>query len=136
MILVQNFSSPGWFSFSSTFISCHHLLTAVNVIWQLIWKKFNWNFYVHTKVYIYAKFSLSMLILNLINFYQLSAAVDSLWQLIWKKVDWNFHGHIKVSMSAEFHLFSLIFIFISCQQLFSAVDSCWQQMIADMTKIY
>ena len=81
LIPVPNFSSLGCFSFSSTFISCHQLLTAVDSWWQLIWKKFNWNFYVHTKMYSYAKFQLSRLIFIFISCQQLLTAVDSWWQL-------------------------------------------------------
>ena len=77
-----NFSSLGWFSFSSTVISCHQLLTAVDSWWQLIWKKIDWNFYVHTKVDTCAKFQLSRLFFIFINFYQLSSTFDSCWQLM------------------------------------------------------
>ena len=72
LILVPNFSPLSWFSFLSTVISCHQLLTAVNCWWQLIWKKFDCNFYAYTKVDTCAKFQLSGLIFNFINCYQLS----------------------------------------------------------------
>ena len=35
-LLVTNISSLGWFSFSSTFISCYQPLTAVDSWWQLM----------------------------------------------------------------------------------------------------
>ena len=70
LIPVQNFSSLGWFSFSSTVVSCHQLLTADM-------KKFYWNFYVHSIGDIFAKFQLSKLIFIFIRFWQLISAVDN-----------------------------------------------------------
>ena len=125
-MLVQNLGSLSWFSFSSTFISCHQRLTAVDSWWQLIWKKIEWNFHLHTKVYTYAKFQLSSLILIFINFYQLSSAINSWKQPIWQRFVWNIFIHTKVYTCVEFYLSRLIFIFISCWQLLSAVDSWWQ----------
>ena len=99
-ILVPNFSSLGWFSFLSTVISCHQLLTAANSWWQLIWKKADWNFHVDTKVDKYAKIQLSRLIFAFTNFYQLVTAIDSFQQMmiddIRKKADWNFPVDTKV----------------------------------------
>ena len=108
LILVPNFSSLSWFSFSSTVISCHQLLTAVDSWWQLIWKKFYWNFYVHTKVDTCAKFQLSSLIFILISCQQLLSAVDSWWQLLRKKIKWDFHIPPKVNTCAKFQLCRLL----------------------------
>ena len=116
VILLPNFSSLGWFLFSSAFDSCHQLLTAVDSWWQLIWIKFDWNFHVHFICDIFAKFQLSRLIFNFINFYQLSSAVDSCWQLMtadMKKNNWNFHVHCIRDIFKKFQLSRLIFIFIS-----------------------
>ena len=102
------------------------LLATVDSWWQLIWKKLDRNFYVHTKVDTCAKFQLSMLIfifINCISCYQLLTAVDSWWQLLWKKFDWNFYEHTKVDTFAKFQLSRLIFIFINCYQLLTVVDS-------------
>ena len=55
--------------------------------WQLIWRKLDWNFYVHTKVDTCAKSQLSRLIFIFINCYQLLSATDSCWQLM--TVDMN-----------------------------------------------
>ena len=71
LILLPNFSSLGWFSFSSTTVSCCQLLTAVDCWWQLIWKKNYWNFFVHTKVNTCAEFQLSRLIFIFISCQQL-----------------------------------------------------------------
>ena len=89
-IYVPNFSSLGWFSFSSTAISCWQLLTAVESWWQLIWKKLDWNFYVHTKVDTCAEFQLSRLIFIFVSFWQLLSAVDSWWQLSQQKFSGDF----------------------------------------------
>ena len=134
LILVKKFSSLGLFSFSSNVISCHKLFSAVDNWWQLIWQKFDWNIYIHTKVHTCAEFQLSRLIFIFISCQQLLSAVDSWWQLIWKKIDWNFYVHTKVDTCAKFQLSRLIFIFINCYQLSSAVESFWQLMTADMKK--
>ena len=126
LILVQNFRYLGWYLFSLTVISCHQLSPAFDSWWQLIWRNFNWNFYVHTKVETCSNFQLSMLIFIFINCYQLSSAVDSWWQLIWKKIDWNFYVHTKVDTCAKFQLSMLIFIFINCYQLLTADDSWYK----------
>ena len=136
LILVPNFSVLGWFSFLSTVISCHQLLTAVDSWWQLIRKKSDWNFYVHTKVDTCAEFQLSRLIFIFIRFQQLLMAVDSWWQLIWKKIYWNFYVHTKVDTWVEFQLCSLIFTFISCQQLLSAVYSWWRLLVKNLNVIF
>ena len=111
LIPVSNFSSLGWFLFSSTVISWqqknltgiflyalkfyfYQLLTAVDSWWQLLRKNIKWNFHVHSKVDIYSKFQHSRMILFFIKFYQLSSAFNSCWQLITvymkKKLYWNF----------------------------------------------
>ena len=110
LICVPNFSSLGWFLFSSAVNTCNQLLTAVDSWWQLIGKKFYWNFYVHTKVDTCAKFELSRMIFIFINCHQLLTAVDSWWQLLRKKIDWNFYVHTKNDTYAKL----------------SAVDSCRQ----------
>ena len=120
LILVLNFSSLAWFSFSSVVNSCHQLLTAIDNWWQLIWKKIYWNFHVHTKVDTCAKFQLSSLILIFISCQQLSSAVDSYWQLMTAamiKINCNSHVHNKVDMCAKFQISRSIFIFISCYHL-------------------
>ena len=81
LVLAPNSSSLAWFSFSSVVncifsfssdvISCHQLLTAVDSQWQLIWKKFDWNLYVYTKVDTCAEFQLSSLIFIFISCQQL-----------------------------------------------------------------
>ena len=89
LILVPNFSSLNWFSFSSTVISCHRLLSAVDSWWQQIWKKFDWNFYEHAKVDTCAEFQLSRIIFIFVSFWQLLSAVDNWWQLsqkIWVEI--------------------------------------------------
>ena len=126
VICMPNFSSLGWFSFSTTVISCHQLLTAVDSWWQLIFKKIDWNFYIHTKADTCAKFQLSTLIFIFISCYQLLSAVDSWWQLLLNKMKWNFHLPPKIDTCAKFQLSKLILIFISCQQLLTAFDSWWQ----------
>ena len=108
VISLPNFSSLGWFLISSTFISCHQLLTAVDSWWQLIWIKFDWNFHVHSIGDIFAKFQLSRLIFIFISFWQLLSAVDSLWQLSWKKINWNFHLPPKCDIHAKFELSRLL----------------------------
>ena len=134
LILVPNFNSISWFSFSS-------ILSAIISCWQMLiaddswYEKSDLNSDVHTIVYICAKFQLSWLIFIFINCYPLLSAVDSWWQLKWKKFNWNFYVYTKVYICAEFQLSRLIFIFINCQQLLSAVESCWQLMTADMKKM-
>ena len=93
-LCVLNFSHLGWILFSSTFISCHQLLTAVDSWWQLIWKNFDWNLYLHTKVDICAKFQLSSLIFIFI----------SCQQLLQKKIKWNFHLLPKCDVCAKVEL--------------------------------
>ena len=108
VIYLPNFSSLGWFLISSTFISCHQLLTAVDSWWQLIWIKFDWNFHVHSIGDIFAKFQLSRLIFIFISFWQRLSAVDSWWQLSRKKINWNFHLPPKCDIHAKFELSRLL----------------------------
>ena len=108
LILVLNFSSLAWFLFSPAVNSCHELLTAVDNWWQLIWKKFDWNFYLHTKVDTCAEFQLSSLIFIFISCQQLLSAVDSWWQLLPKKIKWDFHLPPKADICAKFHLSRLL----------------------------
>ena len=128
-ILVPNIISLGWFSYSSTVISCHLLLKTVGGWWQLMWKKFTGIFMYTLKLILVPKlsylgwFSFSSIV---ISCHQLLTAVDSWWQLIWQKFDWNTYIHTKVYTCAAFQPFSLIFIFISC----------WQLKTADMKKIW
>ena len=136
VIFIPNLRSLGWFLFSSTFISCCQLLTAVDSWWQQIWIKFDWNSHVHSIGDFFAKFQLSRLIFFSSAFdscHQLLTAVNSWWQLIWITFDWNFHVHSIDDIFAKFQLSKLIFIFISLLKLLSAVDSCyhcWQLMTA------
>ena len=134
-ILVLNFSSLGWFSFSSTVISYCRLLTADDS-----WYEKNWTgiFMYTLKLILVQKFSSLRLFSfsSTISCHQLLTAVDSWWQLIWIKFDWNFYEHTKVDTFAKFQLSRLIFIFINCYQLLTAVDSWWQLMTVDMKKIW
>ena len=74
LILLSNFSSLSWFSFSSTVISC----------WQLIWKK-NWQEFLctHWSWYLckisapYLDFYFHQLLSSVINCWQLLIADDS-----------------------------------------------------------
>ena len=125
-ICVPNFSSLGWFSFSSTVISCHQLLTAVESWWQLIWKQNYWNFHVLSIGDIFAKFQLSRLILIFINCYQLSSAVDSCWQLKTADMKKNSTGICMHTLKLILAWFSFESTVISCWQLLAADDSCWQ----------
>ena len=102
LILVQNFSSLCLFLFSSTLISWHQLSSAVDSRWQLIWKKIDWNFHVHTKFDTYTKLSSPGWLF--INCYQLLSAVDSWWQLKGKKIDWNSYVHTIFDTCAKFQL--------------------------------
>ena len=104
LILVPNFSSLTWFSFSSNVISCHQLLTAVDSLWQLIWKKIDWNLYVYTKVDTCAEFQLSSLIFIFISCQQLISDVDSCWQLMTSDMKKN---------STAIFIYRLKFIFVS-----------------------
>ena len=61
--------------------SCQQMITAVDNWWQLVWNKFNWYFYVYTKVDTCAEFLLSTLIFTFISCQQLSSAVDGCGQL-------------------------------------------------------
>ena len=130
VINLPNFSSIGWFLFSSTFISCHQLLTANDSLYE---KKY-WNFFVHTKVDTCAEFQLSRLIFIFIS---CLSAVISCWQQLtaddsWyeKKNYWNFYVHTKVDTCVKFQLSRLIFILsavINCPQLLTADDSWCEQ---------
>ena len=126
--LVQIFSSPCWFSFSSTVISCHQLLTADDSWYE---KKLIGIFMYTLKLILVPNFSsLGWFSFSstVISCHQLLTAVDSWWQLIWKKMYWNFFVHTKVDTSAKFQLSRLIFIFISC---LSDFISCCQLWTAD-----
>ena len=130
-IYVPNFGSLGWFLFSSVFYSCHQLLTAFDSWWQLTWIKFDWNFHVHSIGDIFAKFRLSRLIFNFINFYQLLSAVDSCWQLmtadmnkIWLEFSCTLYRWYLCQISAllvDFYFHHILTAVISCWQLMTAV---------------
>ena len=109
---VPNFISLGWFSFSSTVISCYQLLTTVDSWWQLIRKKIVWNFYVYTKVDTSAKFQLSRLIMIFINCYQPLSTVPSCWQpmTVDMKKKFTDYIHTKDYTCEKFQHF----IFINC----------------------
>ena len=108
LILVPNFSSLGWFSFSSAVNSCYQLLTADDSWWKLKWQKFDWIIYIHTKVHTCAKFQLSRLIFIFISCQQLLTAFDSWWQLSQKKFKWDFHLPPKADTCAKFQLSRLL----------------------------
>ena len=116
LILVQKFSSLGWFSFSSTFS----------------WTKIFLILYVHTKIDTCAKFQLSRFILIFIKCYQVLLVFGSCWQLIKvdiTKNDWNFFKvYTKVDTFANYQLSWFILIFTNCYQLLKVVKNCWQLM--------
>ena len=119
LIPVPNFSSLGWFSFSSV----------VNSFWQLLTADdschiFLWDLHLPPKTDTCAKFQLSMLIFIFISCQQLLTAVDSWWQLSQNFFWWDLHLPPKADTCAKFQLSRLIFIFISCQQLLTADDKC------------
>ena len=105
LILVPNFSSLRWFSFLS---AVYQLSSAVDSWWQLLLKKIDWNGYLHTKVYTFAKFQLSRLIFIFVSFWQLLSAVDSWWQLSQKKCEWDFHLPPKCDICAKFEVSRLL----------------------------
>ena len=122
----------GWFSISSTVMSCHQLLTTVGGWWQLIWKKNYWNFNAHTIFDTCAKFPLSKLILIFINCYQLLTAVDNLWQLIWKKLTGIFMYTLELKFVPNFGSlgwFSFSSTVISCHQLLTADDGRYEKKV-------
>ena len=93
VIYVPHFSSLAWFSFWSAVNSGCQILTAIDSWWQLFMKKYKWNFHLHPKNDICAKFQLSRLIFVFISCWQLFTTVDRWWQLLWKKFKWNFYIH-------------------------------------------
>ena len=138
VILVPNFRSLGLFLFSSAVNSCYQLLTAVDSWWHLIWKKFDWNFYVNTKVGTWAEFQLSSLISIFISCQQLLSAVDSCWQLMTadmkKKLTEIFMYAQKLVLVPNFSSLAW-FSFSSVVNswfLFSSGISCWWLLTADM----
>ena len=126
IICVPNFSSVGWFLFSSAVISCHQLSWAVNSCWQLSPKKIKWNFHPYPKSYMCAKFQLSRMIFIFISCQQLLSAVGSCSDV--EIYFWELDSHIgpKVYSCAKFQLSRLILIAVNCcHQLSTAVDSWW-----------
>ena len=115
---MPNFSSVGWFSFSSVVNSCYQLLTAVDNWWQLAWKKCNWYFYVYTKVDTCAEFQPSRLIFIFISCQQLLSAVDSWYE---KKLT----GVFMFTLVLVLNFNSLAWFLFS-----SAVNSCYQILTA------
>ena len=129
VICMPNLCSLARLSFSSTFSSCHQLLTAVDSWWQLTWIKIKWNFYLQTKIYTCAKFQLSRLIFIFISCHQLLTAVGGWWQLIWKKSTEIFNAHTQLYTCAKFQFSRLIFIFINCYQLLTPDDSWYEKKL-------
>ena len=89
------------------FINCYHVSSDVDSWWQ-VWKIFDWNFHVTTKVETHAKFELSRLILIFISCQQLLSAVDR-----WLAVEnyfWELDSHIgpKTGFCAKFRIDWLI----------------------------
>ena len=122
MICVPNFSSLGWFLFSSDVNSCWMLLTADDSCHK---QNLNGIFTYPLKLIPAPNFSS----LGWFSFYQLSTDVDSFWQLmraVTKNFEWDFHLPTKADTCAKFQLSRLIFIFISCQQLLTTFDSWWE----------
>ena len=112
------------------FINCFQLLTDIDSWWQLIWKKFNWNFCVYTKVDMCAKFQLSWLIFIFINRCQQLTGIYSWWQLIWKNLTGIFVCTLKLICVPNFSSpgwFSFSSIVIRCYQLLTADDNCHEK---------
>ena len=77
-VSVRHFSSSGWFSFSSTIISCHQQLAAFNSRWLLIWKKISIIFMYMLELIHVLNFSS----LGWFSFSSAFTAVISCWQLM------------------------------------------------------
>ena len=96
VICIQNFSSPGWFSFSSAVFSCWQLLRALTADMKTL----IWNFHVYTKAHIVVpKSELSKLIFIFINFHQLSSAFDNSYE---KKITGTFMDTLKSILVPNF----------------------------------
>ena len=122
------------YQISALYVDFHfnyfQLLTAINSLWQLIWKKINWNFHVHTKVNLCAKFQLSRLIFIFINCYPLLSAVDNCWELMtadMKKMTGIFMHTLNFILMPNFSSLGF-FLFLS------TVISCHRLLTADMKK--
>ena len=87
---------PVIFFFILAFLSCQQQSSRFDSCWQLIWKNFNWNFLVQTKVYTCAEFQLSRLISIFISCQQLLSVVDSWRQLSQKKINGITIYHLKL----------------------------------------
>ena len=124
-ILVPNFSFLGWFSFSSTVISCRQLLTADGNWYEI---KFPCNFHVHTKVDICAIYQLSIII---IIFYQLLSAVISCWQLLTADDNWYENSFTGIFMYTLLVISLPNFSSVGWFLFSSAFDSCYQLLTAD-----
>ena len=119
LILVPNFSSLGWFSFSSTVISCHPLLTAVDSWKQLIWKKIYLNFMYTLKLILVQNFSS-------LNCYQLLTVDDSWYEKSSPGIIMYTLKLILVPNFSSLAWFSFSPVVNSCHELLTAVDSWWQ----------
>ena len=129
LICMPNFSSLGWFSFSSNVISCWQLLTADGSFYEI---KLS-SVFIHTLKVIcmpnFCSVGWFLFLPTFISCHQPLTAGDSWWQLMTadtKKVYMNVHVHSIGDIFAKFYLSWLIFIFISFFQLLSAVDSWWE----------
>ena len=110
------------------FINCYQLLTAVDNLWQLIWKKLTGIFMYTLELKFVPNF-------GSLGWFSFSSTVISCWQLMtddMKKINWHFYVHTNINTCAKYQLSNLIFIFINCYQLSSAGDSGWQLMTADI----
>ena len=81
LILLQNFSFLGWFSFSSTVISCHQLSSTVGSWWQL------------TGIFVYTLKLILVQNISSIGWFSFLSAVNSCWQLF--TADDSCHKKIK-----------------------------------------
>ena len=99
----------------------HLLFSAVGSYWQVIWKKFSWNFHFQSKVNICTKFQLSRLIFIFINCYQIKKILEfscthKSWYLC------------KISaLLVYFYFHQLLSAGISCLQLLTADDSWYEK---------
>ena len=127
---MPNFSSLSWFSFSSTVISCHQLLTAVESWWQLIWKK------KLTGIFMYTLKLIPVPNFSSLGCFSFSSTFISCFQLLTADDSWydkNFTGIfiytlklLLVLNSSSPGWFSFSSTVISCLQLLTSVQGWWQ----------
>ena len=108
VISFPNFSSLGWFLFSSAFDSCHQLLTAVDSWWQLICKKL-------TRIFMYTLLVISLPNFSSLGWFLFSSSFNSCNQLLTaddscheKKIRLKFSSLPKCDIHATFELCRLL----------------------------